>query len=458
MAVADSRGKLLSALDRFFTDSVALAPGAKLLVAFSGGPDSTALLWGLEQLSRERDVQLEAVHVDHRLDNRSERRADLAEQICRGWHVPLTRVERIVSPERLRRRGREAAAREVRYEALEATRSACGAEHIATAHQLDDQIETVCMRLLQGSGWEGLAGIPPVNGRIVRPVLTLRRAALREVVAGSPTASDPANRDLRLVRNRVRDELRPYVEGRLPDFPAACLRLARAAGGARTAVEARLVDWLSPQVEAGGASIDRAALEDLPLSLLASAMALLHRTAGVGYPPSRRATAELARQMRLGLRVDSDCGEGWCWQASRERLHLLRRPESTPDFTYTLEVPGAVEVAEVALRVRIGEATVESWMFRGAPNRVGLGGDLTDAGKVVVRNRRPGDRLQPLGCDYSRRLKEVLIDRQVPRAERDRIPLLCVGERIAWVPGVTIDEAFRVREGEPAWVAELQPV
>jgi tRNA(Ile)-lysidine synthase len=79
---------------------------------------------------------------------------------------------------------------------------------------------------------------------------------------------------------------------------------------------------------------------------------------------------------------------------------------------------------------------------------------------VAIRNRRPGDRIQPFGSPYSRRLKDVLIDRRVPREARDRLPLLCVGERLAWVPGVTIDERFRIpvdggSNGE-VWVAEVE--
>jgi tRNA(Ile)-lysidine synthase len=75
---------------------------------------------------------------------------------------------------------------------------------------------------------------------------------------------------------------------------------------------------------------------------------------------------------------------------------------------------------------------------------------------VTIRNRRPGDRLQPLGCDYRKRLKDVLIDRKVPREERDLLPLLCIEEDIVWVPGVTIDETVRLRGATHAWVAEIE--
>lgn len=94
-------------------------------------------------------------------------------------------------------------------------------------------------------------------------------------------------------------------------------------------------------------------------------------------------------------------------------------------------------------------------MFTGAPCRAGLALPLVAGDRVTVRNRRPGDRLHPLGSSGSRKLKEVLVDRRVPRSQRERIPLLCVGDRIAWVPGVTIDQGFRIRGGAAAWVATL---
>ncbi len=466
MAVGDSRGKLLSALDLFFGETVPMRPGHvrpeyNLMVAFSGGPDSTALLWGLDKISAERGFRLEAAHVDHRLDDASPRRAEAAARICEQLGLPLTLLVRPV-PERLtRERGREAAAREIRYRALEEVRSARGATHVVTAHHLDDQIETVCMRLLQGSGWEGLAGIPERNGHLLRPLLELRRADLLEAVAptGLEAVDDPSNSDLTLLRNRVRHELWPFLDGLHPELRRSCSRVARAARGARLTVERRLSATLDPApVGAGaGASLDASALAKLPPALLPAAAALLHRTAGAPYPPSLAAVSELARQMARGNRIGGDAGDGWRWQASRGRLHLVRQSDAAADFTYTLEVPGAVEVAEVSLRMKVGRGPVEPWMFRGAATRAGLGAAVDAGHPVVVRNRRPGDRLQPLGCSYSRRLKEILIDRRIPRAERDRIPLLCVGDRIAWVPGVTVDEAFRLREGEDAWVAELQP-
>jgi tRNA(Ile)-lysidine synthase len=271
--------------------------------------------------------------------------------------------------------------------------------------------------------------------------------------------------------------------------------VADAARGARHAVERRLTGLLAPRSapgEAGGVAVERATFLALPEPLRPHALALLHRLAGAPYPAGRAAREELARQLGgpphggPGTRVGCDAPGGWRWESAGSLLVLRRRRpgpslEGAP-FSYRLPLPGEVEVPEIGVTVRIRREPVAPWMFRGSPRRAALAlpPDVeraagTSAGaQVVVRSRRPGDRLRPLGAPGTRKLKDVLIDRGVPRRERDRLPLLCVGGRIAWVPGVTVDEAFRVprlpgapRGGRPdddpanerfeTWTAEVIP-
>lgn len=454
--------RLLSALDRFFSETVPVESGDRLLVAFSGGPDSTALLWGLEQLSRSRRFELAAAHVDHAIDLESAHRAECARRLCERIGVPLSIERRAIDDRERRRSGLEAAARSLRYRVLERLRREQGARYILTAHHRDDQAETVLLRLLRGSGWEGLAGIPERNGVIVRPLLGLGRAELQEELAaarrsGLRPVADATNADLTAARNRLRHQLLPYLEGVSPTIRPGCIRLAKSTAAARRLVEARLRTRLEPRTDADGPSLSLSGLRALPASLLPAAAALLHRTAGADYPPPRTAVAELARQIGEGGRIGGDCGGLWRWEARGDRLCLQTRAAPVRDFSYTLAVPGAVDLAEISLRLEIVRAPVAPWMFQGSPSRTGLGPALRAGDSIIVRNRRPGDRLQPLGCSYRRRLKDVLIDRRVPRTERDRIPLLCVGDRIAWVPGVTIDDAFRIGDDDEAWSAALEP-
>lgn len=448
-------------LDTFFRDEAPLARGEGVVVAFSGGPDSTALLWGMSRLAADRGFRLAAAHLDHARDPGSAGRAEAASRLAARLGVPLVteRCEPAVS----RGDSAEAAGRRARYEFLERTRGELGARWIATAHHRDDQAETVLLRLLFGSGVEGLAGVRPVHGAVVRPLLVLPRAALVAAVAAAGLAAvdDPTNRDLDVPRNRVRHRLLPALAADDPEIAARLARLASRARGAAAAIDRRLSDRLAAVTvpgKDGGIAVDRGALESLPPALWPFALAWLHRRAGAPYPASEAARAELLRQLSRRRHAGCDCGDGWRWQAAGDLL-LLRRPqgarERVGDFTYTLQVPGELEIPEIAVRVRLSRSAVEPWMFSGSADRAGLALPLMEGDLVTIRNRRPGDRIHPLGGSGSRRLKEVLIDRRVPRHVRERLPLLVVGERIAWAPGVTIDQRFRLAGEATAWVAEV---
>lgn len=446
---------LTTALEPFFREKAPLRPGDRLVAAFSGGVDSTALLLGLSRLG----CALTAAHLDHGLDEGSAGRAVAAAGVAARLGVPFIAERRAVPALRRPGESAEAAARRVRYGFLEEVRVRLGARWVATAHHRDDQAETVLLRLLYGSGLEGLSGIRPVHGLVVRPLLGIPRSALREEVeaAGLPWVEDPANADLTVPRNRVRRLVLPA--------PHLSLRLARVAEKARSAsavLDHRLEKLLSPRLLPDGVAVERRALLELPAELLPFALAGLHRRAGAPYPAGSAARAELLRQLGTEAeRACCDCGGGWRWEAAGDLL-ALRRPrvaEKTGKplrFTYTLEIPGEVEIPELGVRVGLHHRPVEPWMFQGAPHRAGLALPLVPGDRVTVRNRRPGDRLHPLGAAGSRRLKEVLIDRRVPQDRRDRIPLLCVGERIAWVPGITIDQRFRITGEVAAWVAEVE--
>jgi len=466
--------RLLPILERFFRDTAALGAGDRVVVAFSGGPDSTALLAGLAELAPRLGAEVVAAHLDHGLDPGSAGRAEAARGIAGRLAVPVVVERRPVAALRRKAESAEAAARRVRYQFLDEVRRGRGTRWVATAHHRDDQAETVVLRLLFGSGLAGLAGIRPVDGAVVRPLLGCGRDELRAALAesGLQPVADPTNDDLAVPRNRVRHRLLPalamldsldskeaYGDDRLVRQLA---RLADRARGAGRRLERLLEARFAPEP---GASLGRGDLEELPEPLLAWALAALHRRAGAPYPASRAARAELLRQLARGARVGCDCGGGWHWRTSTgpggegERVELERVRAAARGFSYTLQVPGEVEVPEISARIRLRQTAVEPWMFRGAAHRAALVLPLQAGGAVTVRNRRPGDRVVPLGAPGSRRLKDLLIDRRMPREERDRLPLLCVDGRIAWVPGVTIDQRFRLSEESAAavWVAEVVP-
>lgn len=433
--------------------------GEPLIVAFSGGPDSTALLLGLRMLAPDLSGRPIAVHVDHRLDAGSAARAEAAAVLASRLETPFRLLVASADEPRANGESREAAARRLRYGLLEHARIANGARWVLTAHHADDQAETVLLRLAHGSGLAGLAGMRERHGTILRPLLRLSRAELAAAVAaaGLETVADPTNDDLAVPRNRLRHRLIPALGGHVASARARALGVAAAALGAQ--LERRLLTLLPSLAASGAPSLSLDELRRLPAEILPWALALLHRRAGAEYPPRAAAVAELRRQLALRSAVDCDCGDGWQWRTDRDgRLAAVRAAGETFDFTYTLRVPGGVEIREAGMTFRLSRQPVAAWMRHGAAGRAALDLPLEPGGQVTVRSRLPGDRLQPFGFAHRRRLKDILIDRKVPREARDRLPLLCVADQVAWVPGVTIHHPFRLRQGaRMAWVAELEP-
>jgi tRNA(Ile)-lysidine synthase len=450
----------IASLRAFFADTAPVAAGDRLLVAFSGGSDSTALLLALGSVAAQMGLHLEAAHLDHGADPDSARRARRAGDLAAELGVPF-RSERAELPA-LRARGesREEAARRVRYAFLERRRLEIGACWTVTAHHRDDQAETLLLRLLQGSGWRGLAGIAPVHGRVVRPLLALTRASLRDLLRarGLEPVLDPTNRDPALARNAVRHELLPGLLTVHPDLQARLARLAAAARGARDMIDRRLAEHLDLRGEAGGAAtMALDAFDRLPAALRSTSLALLHRQAGAAYPPSTAAACGLERAIARRGRVACDAGGGWRWLARDGRLRVERPGNNVPPFAYTLRVPGDVQIPELGavLSLRRGEPNDAASTVVFQRERLSL---PAEPGAVLVRNRRPGDRIRPAGRRNRKRLKEVLIDHRIPRQQRDALPLLVLGGEVAWVPGVTVADGFQVAAGDFAWTAELSSI
>ncbi len=443
-----------------------IAPADLIVVAFSGGPDSCALLWGLSRLASQLDFRLHAGHFDHGLDADSAHRALAAGELSRSLGVAFSSA-RATGSELLRgsEESPEAHARQLRYAFLNGLARRLGARYLATAHHADDQAETVLLRMLFGSGLAGLAAMQAHRGYLSRPLLGLSRQALQAALASSRVKplSDPTNADLRVPRNRVRHCLLPRLRERLPDITPRLCRLAAAAARARHHLEQRLQELLQPQPTAHAIELDRQRLVALPSELRPAALAMLHHRAGAAYPPPLTARRELDRQLSRGTAVGCDCGDGWRWDGDSKHLWLHRQRPALAAFTYTLTPPGSVDLAEVGLRFHLQPAAIAPWMYRYQPRRVGLWIRSPPLAGVEIRSRRPGDRIHPLGCSGRRRLKKVLIDRRMPRFARDFLPLLIIRGELAWVPGVALAESCRLppadsRASSPGqvWVARTE--
>jgi tRNA(Ile)-lysidine synthase len=412
-----------------------LAGGERVLVGVSGGADSVALLVALRALAPEWRLELHVLHVDHQLRTDSARDAAFVEALGGRLGVPVT-VERV----RVRPGGSlEAAARLARHTALEATATRLGARRIALGHTADDQAETVFMRLFEGAGVRGLAAIPPVRGRIIRPLIEMRRRDVEHALrsAGVEWIDDPTNRDPKFLRNRIRHELLPLLASAYDgDVVPALVRaaaLAREATDALDQLAGRELERLAI-VEADGALTLRLA----PLRALPSFVApevLRQAAARLGGTASLRAWAHRGlarvtamprprRPFRLG---------GVIVEVGGDRVRL-GRAVPVPLTPRVLAVPGRIELPEIGRAMR---ATILDAAGYEVPRDAAVVAFDADAlpSMLTVRARRRGDRLTPFGHG-ERRLKTLLIDAKIPRWERSRIPVIEAAGEIVWIGGL----------------------
>ncbi|MFQ5888429.1 MAG: tRNA lysidine(34) synthetase TilS [Gemmatimonadota bacterium] len=456
-----------------------LPPSSRVLVAFSGGPDSTALLALLSAVREAHGFDLVAAHFDHGLRPDSADEARRVAGWARGLGVPceVGRAPRGIRP-------RQAELRAARYAFLERVAAALGADRIATGHQADDQAETVLFRLFRGSDLRGLSGIPVRRGRIVRPLLGFWRGEIREYLRlrGLSYLEDPSNRDPRWMRTRLRLLVIPALEEVLgPEVRRRLVALGRTARRAERVLEAAAVQALAECVEpadpasdagsarggarpesaapaaldsgAGAVTLDRSALLRHPDEIRARVLRRLCRVRGVALTRGgTRAGMEFMSRGRSGGRVDLGGGLA----LGREFGQLVLYRPSGPSPSRKLSIPGP-RAGEGSLELG-GRSYLVRWGRRSSappsPLRVALPAEHGQF-PLELRSWEPGDRIRLPGG--TRKLKRLFGDRRIPRSRREGIPVLAdASGRVLWVVGLVCDrdvEAF-VEQGE-AFVIEL---
>ena len=435
----------------------------RVVVALSGGSDSVALAYLLRELAFAGELTVAGLaHFNHQLRadaDRDERfSASLADAL--GWPILVERGDVRARAER-EQRSIEDAAHIARHEFFDRALGHFDADCVAVGHTRDDQAETFLLRLLRGAGPRGLAAMHPRHGRIVRPLLECRRADLQAYLDQRRIAhvEDETNSDVNIPRNRVRAELLPLLEARFN--PAIVDVLADQAELARDEwlwMESQLEPGtLNP--EPGTLNLDIPALGRAPLALRRLAVWRAMTLAAGGRPVSFshvEAAIRLIGSPQGGGPIDAP---GHCVERVGARL-VLRRRDATKAailFRYPLSVPGEVRLPEAGCIVsaELAAAGTGAEAVRAIAGNRAAAVVRSDAwtGPLAVRNRRPGDRFRPLGLDGQKKLQDFFVDRKVARHERDGVPLVVDdSDRIVWVAGHGIDEAFRVTDASQAVV------
>ncbi|MGH8120245.1 MAG: tRNA lysidine(34) synthetase TilS [Gammaproteobacteria bacterium] len=411
-------------------------------VAYSGGVDSTALLFLLSHNREKLPAPLVAVHVNHQLSANAGRWEQHCRAFCRERDI---RFESITIHVLDGRNGSvETQARELRYAALE------GCMHegdvLLTAHHLDDQAETVIQQLLRGGGPEGLAAIPEIRrfgpGWLARPLLEYDRGRLEDYVKMNQLGwvEDESNADQGMDRNYIRNTIMPCIKSRWPSAAQVLWRVSRLQADAASILNDMAGHDLAQAAGRPPAILSLSALRSLALPRQRNLLRYWIRNNG--HPvPAMEVINEMIREL-IHARPDGMPCIRWGdteIRRYRDEVHILPAVPDLPAVgtcLWSLHTPLPVNGGSLEARKTIGS---------------GLRADRLQDDKVEVRFRRGGERIRPAGRKETHELKKLFQDYSLPPWERDSVPLLYVGDELAAVAGYWIAEGFNATGKEQGW-------
>lgn len=445
-----------------------LQRGDRLIVAVSGGPDSVALMKALTMMAPEYELSLVVAHLNHGLRGaEADREEDYVRSLSHSMDLECVSGKIDIAALKEPGKSLEELCREQRYAFLKKAAVDYGANKIALGHHRQDQAETVLMNLLRGSGSEGLRGMTPVReGLIIRPLL---QVSIKEILAfleemGLAFASDSSNAHDCYLRNRIRHQLLPLLkEGfncRIEENLCRTAEIMRLDDDyLAKEVEGWLCRWgLTSQ--AGDKRLPLAEFHKLHVALQQRVIKhLLARASrsgqGISYKHVRAALA-LACGSQGSASLDLPGGV-----VVRREYHTLiisratgrhagsagRGTSENRAFCYPVNIPGRIEVPEAGLSI--------NFQFTARPDQAifltpGSPIVYLDYGALrpplVIRNVIPGDRMQPLGMEGRKKIKALFIDAKVPRAERNKLPLLADQQSVIWAVGLRISSRVVITE------------
>jgi tRNA(Ile)-lysidine synthase len=429
------------------------SPGEKILVGVSGGPDSVCLLHILNRLAREMDLCLHIVHINHGIRKKESKREEkFVHNLAQMMGLPIT-VKSLDVPSYARRKKLtlEEAARDMRYRVFESLARKLNAKKIALGHTASDQVETVLMHFLRGSGPQGLSGISPVRklgaSSIIRPLIEVNREEILHYLKKNNLTFclDSSNKRTEYFRNQIRLKLLPLLrENYNKSIDQAVLRLAEILKEENSYWE-RVVERVFSKVislELGKILVDFKKF--LRYNVVIQRRVLYRLFGGIVSLRQIEAIRSLAEKSPQGKMVY--LGKKYRVRKEGDFLIFSSPPErGKRKFSYPIRVPGKNEIGELNLTLNTRIVDFHPVSERRG-NTVYFDVDKINLKSLMLRNRREGDRFTPFGLKGTKKISDFFIDSKIPRHLRDRIPLLVEGEDILWVVGFRRGDKARVTE------------
>ena len=430
-----------------------IQPGELVIVAVSGGPDSICLLDILAGLSKEMDITLITAHYEHGLRSGEDTyETNLVREYAKSLNL-LFETEKAsginpVTP------SLEEKARELRYDFLEKIRLKYEAHRIAMGHNLNDQAETVIMRLLRGSGMTGLSGIPPVRENIIiRPLIEISREDIIDYLKykNLKYAMDSSNLDNRFLRNKIRLELLPEMIKYQPGFIGTLGKLAENLRDENSFFESQTEKWINEkleQSESGYYYFDIQFLKDTPEALLRRILRhIIKKTQKTQYTIQWNHVQDIMELIKnTKPNISIDLPGDLAVKKEYNRLIFSLATPATESFDYTIEDRGEIYIDEIKMKIKIEELSNKEHIAISDDRNTALLDMALLPYPLTIRNIKPGDRFIPLGMTGHKKVKDFYIDRKIAPATRKHTPILIKDGKIAWICGYRIDDRFKVTE------------
>ncbi|MDO5715202.1 MAG: tRNA lysidine(34) synthetase TilS [Tissierellia bacterium] len=409
------------------------------MIAVSGGADSMYLLHHLIEIKDSYQLSLRVAHYNHGIRETAKRDEDFVREYCKKFHIPFYCEQGNMREFGKRHKlSEEEAGRILRYRFFRSIIKP--GEKIATAHNADDQAETLLFRILRGTGIEGLCGIPEVTEDIIRPILSIRRKDIESYLEKHkiPYQMDETNLTPDYGRNKIRLELIPYLEENYnPKVTEALLRLQSTAEKYRNFTQYQL-EKIPKETFQNPLSIPTLQKLD-PLLCREGIKKMLQREA----PEVELATYDNIESIielfyrRTGASID--LGSNYSIRRSYDRLILEHKDEDAPLSTKIFLTTSYTETEMGDFLIRKGKGPTDRF-------KILIDGDKIK-GHLYLRHRKPGDIFRPLGLTGHKKVKDYFIDEKIDRSLRDKILLLCDEEKIIWIVGYRLSEDYKIDEG-----------
>jgi len=424
-----------------------------VIVAVSGGTDSVCLLDVLHSLKGVLGIELVVAHFDHGLrpgEDASE--TEFVKSLAASFDCDFVtkKADPDLQPETA---SLEERARDVRYRFLKEVKEQFSAKKIATGHNLNDQAETVLMRLLRGSGPSGLSGIPPVRDmHIIRPLIEVTRSEIESYLSnrGLTHITDSSNSETRYVRNEIRLNLLPQLEKYQPKIIEILGRTAAIMREESTWLEAKATRWLKKWTEKGANDeivLPLFQFKRLPEPLQNHVIRQALKRKGESLRRISLPNIDAVKRVATGKKPQAEVSLPNMLVVKRvyDRLIFAESKPQTPErFCYIIEKPGVFDLETLGCAIQLEE--VERKILpelKTSPWAACLDADRITY-PLTLRNFRPGDRFVPLGMTGHKKLKSFFIDMKIPSHVRARLPILLQGNELIWVCGIRIDDRFKV--------------